>query len=641
MDISPFYELRNRLYYAAAAGCSSISEDYRLKRAVEGFAPLSKFNKAFTKFYNMCVSLIESKSPSSEISDCIALADALAVTQGVYSDNDKAEPSGNSFCKSTGVPFSVIKDIDEKIRKRADSLLDIPESQAEYLRDPRIMDIFLDFMENGAQTSDFELFAEIVCTQVFGREIAPLLKASVRKSGRQIKYVMELCGADENGWYLSLAENKDNPEGVRKEAAEALSCSLSNTEKLIELYKTEKGKIKKAALMSLAKLSPPEAEPIFKKLCEKGNKKDMEYIRESHGKVCTEFVVKTIAANIEACSKQKAFKKAYTPALTDLINNSALIKNKTDESADKIMLLFCENDEMTAPINSFIMFVNQTLVRGIRDGRREETKAQIKRLYSLKPEYFKIAKEYVDFIENPEGKINMISSYRMLCILTSISYFPIIGKYNVEWWWDFMNHFRLPLVIIGDHFPQSVVDFFDASGTELINELEKLENGIPNNFDEAAKRAGISEINYNGRGDNIEKAVYRVGYYLHYILNMYIRLLIVGKCAEGDYERLKNAALSLAVKSASACSLYLAKNIITKFYGGSDEELVKINTKYTLNSVKYYDATISTAFPLVGDKSDEIKKAALEALERELPALEGNVRENNLNTFKINIKEKR
>ena len=50
---NPFYELRNRLYASAAAGCAIITEDFRLKRAVEAFKPMSEANKVFGKLYRM------------------------------------------------------------------------------------------------------------------------------------------------------------------------------------------------------------------------------------------------------------------------------------------------------------------------------------------------------------------------------------------------------------------------------------------------------------------------------------------------------------------------------------------------------------------------------------------------------------
>ena len=73
MDISLFYQLRDRLYSTAIAGCSVINEDFRLKRAVESFEPLSKANKVFARLYNMCSELLTSEMPAPVLADCIAL----------------------------------------------------------------------------------------------------------------------------------------------------------------------------------------------------------------------------------------------------------------------------------------------------------------------------------------------------------------------------------------------------------------------------------------------------------------------------------------------------------------------------------------------------------------------------------------
>ena len=42
MNIAPIYELKSRLRAAAIAGTNLLSEDFRLKKAIEGFEPLAK-----------------------------------------------------------------------------------------------------------------------------------------------------------------------------------------------------------------------------------------------------------------------------------------------------------------------------------------------------------------------------------------------------------------------------------------------------------------------------------------------------------------------------------------------------------------------------------------------------------------------
>ena len=84
MNITPFYELRTRLYASAASGCFAVNEDFRLKRAIEAFEPLAQANKAFMKLYSDCGKLFTSDSPADVLSDCIALADALAEEDDLY-----------------------------------------------------------------------------------------------------------------------------------------------------------------------------------------------------------------------------------------------------------------------------------------------------------------------------------------------------------------------------------------------------------------------------------------------------------------------------------------------------------------------------------------------------------------------------
>ncbi len=642
MDISPFYELRNRLYYTAAAGCASIGEDYRYKRAVEGFEPLSKANKAFGKLYGMCASLIKSESPSSEISDCIALAEALAVTQGVSSDNSEAKHLEEMICRPADIPTYIINDICDKMSKAASSW-NIPKNYARYLRDPRIMYKFLDTMENGRETQDFRMFAEIVCTKIIGKDIVPLLKASVKESGKQIKYVAEICGAEENDWYLSLIENKNNPEGVRKEAAAALSCSESNTEKLMELYNSESGKVKSEALLALARLSPKETEPIFKKLCDKYKKGNIKYISESHGEECTKFAVKRLTELLELCKEHEEDAKGLKGTIDILSDEWGLLINKTDESADDIIIALCENDRIALKVYNFtflLSVMNKVLINGLKGERAKEAEEQIERLCAKKPEYFQPAKAFLNFIKNPEAKIAISSRlYQLQIILINIDYMPLFEQYNIGW--GPANNEKLPLLTIGDHFPQSVIDFFDETSNKLMDEFEKLQSGLPNNFEELAQKTGLYETGYlNKRKYSDNVSVQILEYYLRGILFLYENILTYGNCAAGDFDRIKKAAVPLAVRSTKFTPMDVyARNIILEYYEGSNEELIKLNTTYALNSLKYNGIIFD--IPLVQKKSSEVIEAALDDLEREIPTVEGSVDKDRVKRFKNHIKASR
>lgn len=87
MDITPIYDLRGRLRAAFIAGTNLLAEDFRLKRAVEAFAPLEKAAPVFARVGELSRMLIEPGEAGAEgkegiLLDAITLVDAVCCTQG-------------------------------------------------------------------------------------------------------------------------------------------------------------------------------------------------------------------------------------------------------------------------------------------------------------------------------------------------------------------------------------------------------------------------------------------------------------------------------------------------------------------------------------------------------------------------------
>ena len=84
MNLQPFYDLRERLHVVANAGVNLITEDFRLKRAVEAIAPFAKVSPVFQKIEQMVKKLISPACPdrSMVLLDTLALLDAVLTTQG-------------------------------------------------------------------------------------------------------------------------------------------------------------------------------------------------------------------------------------------------------------------------------------------------------------------------------------------------------------------------------------------------------------------------------------------------------------------------------------------------------------------------------------------------------------------------------
>lgn len=58
MDVKPVYELRERLRAAVIAGANLLSEDFRLRRALEAFKPLETASPVFAKVGQLTAQLL-------------------------------------------------------------------------------------------------------------------------------------------------------------------------------------------------------------------------------------------------------------------------------------------------------------------------------------------------------------------------------------------------------------------------------------------------------------------------------------------------------------------------------------------------------------------------------------------------------
>ena len=59
MNIEPLYKLKERLNTSAVAGISLMSEDFRLKQAIDQMEPLSKAVPIFGKIYLGALHILE------------------------------------------------------------------------------------------------------------------------------------------------------------------------------------------------------------------------------------------------------------------------------------------------------------------------------------------------------------------------------------------------------------------------------------------------------------------------------------------------------------------------------------------------------------------------------------------------------
>lgn len=283
MDITPIYELKTRLRAAMIAGADLLSEDFRLKKAAENFAPLAGSSPVFAKINEMAGKLTNGGS-SEELLDTITLVDAVITTLGTTEVKGDIEPLDVSETPSVtaNAPYSRLSAVIDALTATGSgnyaTFIDVRQNSPELLRDYRVIPALV----KGLNASYAEL-AEEVCKTLLdmGKEVIPLLKIGFDPKGkkdmlRRVIVIEGLGGAEENDFYLEQLENAE--KDVRKTLVYALRHDEGNADKLIELTKTEKGKIKDAAYFALAKFKCEKAESLFRELAEKKPEKALDYL---------------------------------------------------------------------------------------------------------------------------------------------------------------------------------------------------------------------------------------------------------------------------------------------------------------------------------------------------------------------------
>lgn len=398
---NPFYELKSRLYASAAAGCSIISEDFRLQRAIDAFKPMSESNKVFSRLYNMCCDLLKSDDPASSITDCIALADALAVTQGTFADTNETKPANKiEKIKPQRIPYSKLCNYISEIQKCTTAHQKFSAEFCAAIRDPRLLSAFIKISGSNSAAADelSQLFELTYGDSLIQPLIDSIDLSNENSSGKQIAYICRIAGKRQNDLYIRLAENSENPQNVRIRAIEAMSCTESNSGRLLTLYQTEKGKIKTAALTSLAKLNAAEAETILSKLLAKYKSSYAEIIAVSGGDICTEFVRFAVdyAVGKDYDSNDKS--RPVIGNITHMLGNK---KNIVDCYIKLAEWCNGKSSKNNYEHDAVIREMNRCLCENIFFHKDDEYRKMIFVIYEKYPDLFFPARFYLELIADP------------------------------------------------------------------------------------------------------------------------------------------------------------------------------------------------------------------------------------------------
>lgn len=308
---------------------------------------------------------------------------------------------------------------------------------ADTLSDPKVVAAFIEYshIQNPGVRNLSDLMFHICDESLLTAMKNSLDLTDQKASGMQVEYISRSMGYAENDWYVALAKNEKCPKNIRVKAIEALACSEKNTGLLLELYTWQGGRLKKAALTALAKLSPPEAEAVFEKLTAKFNDRDVDYISESSGRVCTEFARQKFFEAVE--SKEITNYEKWKGGLIDSQIHPAVLMLKNKSTVDDCFITLVES---TPPmVYDKIIDVNEMLVENLAHHRNDAYKTLIMKLYDRYPDIFYPSRFFIELISNPEKALDEMGDIannhrnRILDILKNIYYCTPLKQYHIAY----------------------------------------------------------------------------------------------------------------------------------------------------------------------------------------------------------------
>ena len=278
MDITPIYDLRDRLRTAMIAGTDLLAEDFGLKRAVEALAPLEKASPVFAKIGELCKNLLASEQQDKEsaLLDTITLVDAVCCTQGHVDVPGEIQPvikTTETCTVLSNMPYSVLNPLQDALTNsgsgRYSFVIDCHNDRPELFHDYRIRVAMVQ-----ALNATYAELADQVCCWLMedGKDVVPLLMRDFNPKGkkdmvRRLRVIEWNYGAKANDFYIKQLEEAEGE--LRQNLIYALRHSEENIELLRTLTKQERGNTKKAAYYALAFLGNEEVKDFFTSLYEK------------------------------------------------------------------------------------------------------------------------------------------------------------------------------------------------------------------------------------------------------------------------------------------------------------------------------------------------------------------------------------
>ncbi len=307
MDLTPLYELRERLRAGAIAGAALAADDFRLARALEGLAPLEKASPVFAKLGQLAHSVLapDCQDRAGALLDAITLCDAVLTTQGAVAVPGELEalPPRAGGTALTNAPYSVVAPLVEALTTSGSghysTVVDTHETHPELFSDYRVRDALVKAL--GAKYAELaDTAGQWLCQE--DKSILPLLTqgfdpAGKKEMARRVQVIDTIAGGSLNDWYISQLEGAKKQ--VRVMLIYALRHCPENLELLLKLAKTEKYDNKDAARWALARIQNPGALPFWREMMEADLIENMRFFMASNSPAATALTAELLERELE------------------------------------------------------------------------------------------------------------------------------------------------------------------------------------------------------------------------------------------------------------------------------------------------------------------------------------------------------
>ena len=318
MNFEPLYELKNRLENVAVVGINLAKDDFRLKRAVEQLKGYSTTAKVFKQIYDMSNELIntDDEDKGDLFLDLLALLDAVLCTQATTYSGDKPQEI-KSITKTKDyykeLHYSELSPLiyafTETGSGRYEIIEDIIENNSKLLNDFRVKNYMIHGLSDKYSEISYMITEEL---KKQTKEIVPLLKDGFDPQGKRemiyrLDIITSLCKEEENDFYKYCIEN--GSKEIKEIAIGALKYSQDNIDYILDLTKTEKGRLKNKAFEALSYMSDDRAVKEWDKFFKKKPFENILYLQNTTQQWVTDYLTNYIEDYVEKLKKEDTKKE--------------------------------------------------------------------------------------------------------------------------------------------------------------------------------------------------------------------------------------------------------------------------------------------------------------------------------------------